>query len=131
MKVVWALAAVLGMAGAAGAQSLLGDSTRSPYDPPAPRVYKKHDPLRVVAGEAALSVEVADVRPNGTLVLQAVRRVRVNGREGTLKLTGEAAAGAVERGSVKAADLHNLHVVLEGPEGEPWVARLFKTGWPF
>ncbi len=125
----------LAMAGGAWAQSLLGDSDRSPYDPPPPRTYRKHDVLSLRGdrpkadggGGFAIAAEVADVRPNGTLVVQARKRRIVNGREEVFKLTGEVPAAAVKDGAARLEDVLNLSLVCEGPGGPgEWILR----AWP-
>lgn len=127
----------LAMAGGAWAQSLLGDSDRSPYDPPPPRVYRKHDvvflrgdrPKADGGGGFSIAAEVADVRPNGRLVVEARKRRIVNGREQVFKLTGEVPAAAVRDGAARLEDVLNLSWICEGPGGGPseWILR----AWPY
>jgi hypothetical protein len=125
----------MAMAGGAWAQSLLGDSDRSPYDPAPPRKYRKHDVLSLRGdrpkadggGGFAIAAEVADVRPNGTLVVQARKRRIVNGREEVFKLTGEVPAAAVKDGAARLEDVLNLSLVCEGLGGPgEWILR----AWP-
>jgi hypothetical protein len=144
MRSLAVLAALLGMGGSAWAQSLLGESGASPYDPPRRPVYRKHDFLKILVGRAepaktapaaarparraparavesladasfAVTVEVVDIRPNGTLVVQALKRRRVGGEEEVVKVSGEVAAASVSDGAVRLEDVNNLSVVYEGP----------------
>jgi flagellar basal body L-ring protein FlgH len=165
MRSLAVLAALLGMAGSAWAQSLLGESGASPYDPTRRPVYKKHDFLKVLvnrpeparaassarparraparAVEAladasfAVTVEVVDIRPNGTLVVQALKRRRVGGEEEVIKVTGEVVAASVADGAVHLEDVNNLSVVYEGPGKSAGLGALgFLNGllgrvWPF
>jgi hypothetical protein len=65
------------------------------------------------AAPIIVTAEVIDVRPNGTLVLQAIKRRTVDGTEETLKLTGEVAAASVTLNKAAAEHLANLSVVIE------------------
>lgn len=135
-KFGWAAGAWLAMAGGAWGQSLLGDSDRSPYDPPPPRAYRKHDVLFLKGerpkadggGGFSIAAEVADVRPNGTLVVQARKRRFVDGREEVFKLSGEVPAAAVRDGAARLEDVLNLSLVREGGARGPeeWILR----AWP-
>lgn len=136
MNVAAVAVALLLTSGVAWGQSLLGTSDRSPYDPPRRPAYKKHDHVRVVVSEKGetAALEVADVRPNGTLVLQGVRRRKVDGREETVRISGEAAASSVERGVVRMEDLEKLTVGVEGvatTASAGWLARVLGRLWPF
>ncbi len=154
---------LLSMAGGAWAQSLLGESDASPYDPPERPAFKRHDLLRIVVrkpapvqaeGAAArtrvrraaeppaevsftLAAEVVDVRPNGTLVVQAMKRRRVGGDEEVIRLTGEVAAAAVSDGSVNLEEMHNLSLAYDGPGRASHLGSVgFMSGllgrvWPF
>lgn len=62
-----------------------------------------------------LTAEVIDIRPNGTIVLQAVKRRKLNDEEETIRITGEAAPGAVVNGQVRSEHLANLSVAMTGP----------------
>ena len=163
MRTVAVFAALLGMAGAARAQSLL-EGGASPYDPPKRPALKRHDFLKILvrgpepapqarparrpsraarAVEAladasfAVTVEVADVRPNGTLVVQAIRRRRVGDEEEVVRVTGEVASAAVTDGSVRLEDVNSLSVSYEGPGRGVALGNLgFLSGllgrvWPF
>lgn len=122
-------------------QSLLQDDA-SPYDPPRKPSLKKHDHVKIefaapakAAADAkpkwdrelrqwirsdaketpatAVTAEVVDLRPNGTMVLLAVKRRTVNGVQETLRLTGEAAPGNVTAGKVSADHVLNLSVSID------------------
>jgi len=123
-------------------QSLLQDDA-SPYDPPKKPALKKHDHVTIefpappkaapeakprwdrelrqwvkfdgkeTAAAAAVTAEVVDVRPNGTMVLEAVRRRTVNGVQETMRLTGEVAPVNVTAGKVAADRVLNLSVAID------------------
>jgi hypothetical protein len=123
----------LAAAGSAWGQSLLDDKGGSPYDPPRAPVYRKHDRLRVKFPEAALPVEVADIRPNGVLVVQGIRRRRVNGLEETLRVTGEVTPRDVAAGEVELDRVANLSVAYDGGASRlpGWLLGVFgKVGSP-
>ena len=124
------------------AQTLLQDDA-SPYDPPKKPVLKKHDHVKIEFPSPAkapadakprwdkelrqwvrfdgresspaltVTAEVADLRPNGTMVLLAVKRRTVNGVQETLRLTGEVTSGNVIAGKVSADNVLNLSVVID------------------
>ena len=85
----------------------------------------------------SVTAEVIDVRPNGTLVVQAMKRRRVGGEEEVVRLTGEVASASVADGAVRLDDVHNLNVVYEGPGRGADVGKFgFLSGllgrvWPF
>ncbi|HYE99352.1 MAG TPA: flagellar basal body L-ring protein FlgH [Planctomycetota bacterium] len=125
------------------AQSLLDAGGGSLYDPPKPRAWARHDRLTLVVGGPAkpgaetttvlrLAAEVADVRPNGVLVVQALRRRILQGEVETLRLTGELAPGSVADGEAALERVANLQVAYEGTPGRTpeWLPRLF-DGWGF
>ena len=143
MRALVSAVVFLSAAGSAWAQSLLGENGGSPYDPPKAPVYRRHDRLKVrlpAAPEApaeagrrtadvrpadastVMTVEVADIRPNGVLVVQAVRRRRVNGAEEVLRLTGEVAPKDVAGGEVPLDHVANLSLAYDG-------AALRLPGW--
>ena len=122
-------------------QSLLQDDA-SPYDPPKRPALRKHDHVKIEfaapakpASEskprwdkelrqwirtdaketpaASVTAEVVDLRPNGTMVLLAVKRRTVNGAVETLRLTGEVAPGNVAAGKVSAEHVLNLSVSID------------------
>ncbi len=163
-RLLAAVAALLGMAGGAWAQSLLGEGGGSPYDPPRRPVYKKHDFIRITVREPeaakgaaesrparrpargaeapagasfAVTVEVVDVRPNGTLVVQAIKRRRLGGEEEVVRVTGEVAPSSIADGAARLEDVHNLSVSYEGPGRGARLGSLgFLSGllgrvWPF
>lgn len=164
MKVLGTLALLLAAASAAPAQSLLGDSGASPYDPPRRPAYQKHDHLQILVPERSrassapelkidrcsrremdldkwarfdrakdarkpsgadlagdpgvdlcsmIGAEVVDVRPNGVLVVQAIKRRRVNEDAELIRLTGEVAPEAVTLNVVHADRIVNLSVTYE------------------
>lgn len=140
MRSLIVLAALLAAGGSAWAQSLLGDDGASPYDPPRRPAYRRHDFLKILVNRAepakpspaaarparrtvesladasfAVTVEIVDIRPNGTLVVQALRRRQVGGEGEVVKVTGEVAAASVSGGAVRLEDVNNLSVVYEGP----------------
>jgi DNA-directed RNA polymerase subunit H (RpoH/RPB5) len=131
------LVALLAFAGAASAQSLLEGQDASPYDPPQKPEIRLHDPVRVEfsakEGTPAdtIGAEVADIRPNGTLVLRAIRSREADGEEKVTRLTGEVAPGAIQNGTVQADRVMNLHVSEEEPRKPGWLAWLLGKIWPF
>ena len=145
MKTVLA-GVLLGLAAAstASAQSLLGESGASPYDPPKRAPFKKRDHLQIQiqdpaadAPARALTAEVLDIRPNGVLVVQAILRRKVNGDDELIRLTGEVAPEAVVQNAVRSEKLMNLSVGYEGrgaagDAAKPGVVGwLFSKMWPF
>jgi hypothetical protein len=130
---VTVLMALLGMSGGAWAQSLLDQTSQGavsglgPYDPPRPLPFKKHDSIQVLVQERsrassvpeslptdltlAIAAEVADVRPNGTLVIQAIKRHKLNGNEGVIKLTAEVAPQWILGNKVGSDKLMNLNLL--------------------
>jgi hypothetical protein len=71
-----------------------------------------------------VTAEVVDIRPNGTLVLQAVKRRIVNGAEEVLRLTGEVAPANVTLNKASAESILNLAVVYDGPTSDRHGARV-------
>jgi flagellar L-ring protein precursor FlgH len=61
-----------------------------------------------------IMAEVIDVRPNGTLVVQAIKRRKVNADEETIKLTGEVAPTSVVGDKVPSDRVVNLAISYEG-----------------
>lgn len=209
MKLATILAAFLGMAGGAWAQSLLGENpTRSPIDPPQRPPYRKHDHVTVMVLERSralssaelktdrrsrwevsldefirfnrpstteaprlkaaalagdpgidmdarfrqdnngrttrqfdlavtITAEIVDVRPNGTLVIQAMKRRRVNSDDEVIRLTGEIASTAITNNMVRSDNIANLSLAYEGSgsvsdSGKPgWLGWLLSKLWPF
>ena len=130
-----ALSAVEGLliASPAAAQSLLGDAAGSPYDPPPARAWKKHDRLQIRFGAVGIAAEVADVRPNGVLVVEGVRRRGADGAFQTLRVTGELAPEAVVNGEAASDRVAKLCVSFDGSAawGLPsWLGRLFEGAAP-
>jgi len=87
------------------------------------------------AAGATITAEVADVRPNGALVLQAVKRRLVNKDEEIIRLTCEVAAENVVANKTSSSALVNLTMTYEGSgvEGAKpgWLGSLFSKLWPF
>jgi hypothetical protein len=124
------------------AQSLLQDDA-SPYDPPKKPALKKRDHVVIefvektakapeqkpkwdkelrqwVRFEAkdtastAITAEVVDIRPNGTVVLQATQRRVTNGAQTTMRLMGEASPANVTAANRISADhVLNLAVAID------------------
>jgi len=90
-------------------------------------------PAPAAEGSRTIAVEVADVRPNGVLVVQAVRRRRVNGVEETLRLAGEVSPRDVAAGEVALDRVANLSVAYDGGAARlpGWISGLFGKVWPF
>lgn len=61
-----------------------------------------------------ISAEVVDVRPNGVLVVQAIKRRKVNDDDELIRLTGEVSPDAVVENRVSSDKLVNLSVTYEG-----------------
>lgn len=87
------------------------------------------------AAAVTVTAEVIDIRPNGTLVLQAIKRRSVNGDVETLRLTGEATPASVTMNKVSSEGLANVSVSYEGPAGDGakpgLLGRIFDKLWPF
>jgi hypothetical protein len=123
------------------AQSLLQDDA-SPYDPPKKPALKKRDHvviefvekaakapeskpkwdkelrqwMRFEAKEAmptAITAEVVDIRPNGTVVLQATQRRVTSGVQTTMRLMGEASPANVTANRISADHVLNLAVAID------------------
>ena len=119
-------------------QSLIQDDA-SPYDPPKKPALKKRDHVviefverkekapeskpkwdkelrqwvRFEAKDAvstAVTAEVVDVRPNGTVVLQATQRRVTNGVQTTMRLMGEASPANVTANRISADHVANLTI---------------------
>lgn len=90
-------------------------------------------PAPGVEVSTALPVEVVDIRPNGVLVVQAIRRRRVNGVEETLRVTGEVSPKDVSGGEVPLDHVANLSVAYDGgPVRLPgWLMGVFGRIWTF
>lgn len=152
MKILRILLTLLAASSAAQAQSLLGDAGVSPNDPPSKPVLRKRDHLQIAfpengrvreeAGRNAwarfdsepartIAAEVVDIRPNGTLVVQAIRRRVRNGEEERLRLTGEVAPGAVRGNAVNAEHVVNLSVSVEGAGASSGLGGILGRLWPF
>lgn len=192
------LALVLALASAAEAQSLLGESNASPYDPPKRLPFKKHDHLQILVQERtralstaelrtdrrsrfevdldkwirfdrsgggtklepaalagdpgidvdsryrndnsgrtarqfdlvfAIAAEVVDIRPNGVLVVQAIKRRKVNDDEELIRLTGEISPEAVVANAVASERVVNLNVTYEGSGAVSDTSKPGVVGW--
>lgn len=62
-----------------------------------------------------VTAEVVDIRPNGTLVLQATQRRVQNGVGTTMRLTGEAAPANVAANKISADHVLNLSIAVSDP----------------
>lgn len=181
------------------AQSLLGETGQSPYDPPKRPAYKKHDHLQILVYEKtralsqaelrtdrrsemeldldkwfrfdgggkglpdlkgaglegnpgidldarfrrenrgrttrefdltfAISAEVVDVRPNGVLVVQAIKRRKVNDDEELIRLTGEVSPDAIVANGVKSDKVVNFSVTYEGSGAASDLTKPGVVGW--
>ncbi|HXX95094.1 MAG TPA: flagellar basal body L-ring protein FlgH [Planctomycetota bacterium] len=76
-----------------------------------------------------IMAEVIDVRPNGTLVVQAIKRRKVNADTESIKLTGEVAPQSIVGDKVSSDYLVNLTVVYEGDGSVSDVAKPGVLGW--
>ena len=154
---VLAFLVVAGLPAAAWAQSLLNGDSRSPLDPPERPAIEKRDHVRIkvleqdlgtfvrfrpVGGDAAvepgfsLTAEVIDVRPNGTLVIQAMKRRMLNGNEVTFRVTGEVSPRAIVDGCIRSDGIANLDLTCTesgatGESGSCWLGRMLSKLWPF
>lgn len=82
----------------------------------------------------AITAEVIDIRPNGVLVLQAMRRHKINEHDELLRLTGEVNPDAVVAGKVRLEALVRLSISCEGPADDArpgLLGRLLGRLWPF
>jgi hypothetical protein len=122
------------------AQSLLQDDA-SPYDPPKKPALKKRDHVVIEfiektkspetkpkwdkelrqwtrfeakdTASTAITAEVVDIRPNGTVVLQATQRRVTNGVQTTMRLMGEASPANVTANRISADHVLNLAVAID------------------
>ncbi len=85
----------------------------------------------------SITAEVIEIRPNGVLVLQAMKRRKINSDEEVIKLTGEITASAVANGAVRSDSIANLNITYDGSgavsdTAKPgWLAWLLAKLWPF
>lgn len=86
------------------------------------RQWLRFDGKETPAAALSLTAEVIDIRPNGTLVLQAIKRRTINGTEESLRLTGEVAPANVTMNKASSESVLNLSVVYEGPASTQWPA---------
>ena len=95
---------------------------------------------RVDGKEAAgtgltLTAEVVDLRPNGVVVLQAVKRRSVNKDDETVRLTCEVAADKISSRQTSSENLANFTMTYEGAAVEGakpgLLGWLFGKIWPF
>jgi hypothetical protein len=84
------------------------------------RQWVRFDNKEAAASAVTVTAEVVDIRPNGTLVLQAIKRRTVNNVEETMRLTGEVAPANVTTNTNKASSetILNLSVVYDGPASD-------------
>ncbi len=84
---------------------------------------------------STITAEVADVRPNGALVLQATKRRSVNNEMETVRLTCEVAAENVVGNRTSSSSVANLTMSYDGGgvEGAKpgLLGWLFGKIWPF
>ena len=154
---VLAFFVVAGLPAAAWAQSLLDGDSRSPIDPPERPAIEKHDHVRIKVLEQdlgtfvqfqpsgadaavkpgfSLMAEIIDVRPNGTLVIQAMGRRMLNGDEVAFRVTGEVSPQAIVDGCIRSDDIANLDLTSTesgstGESGSCWLGRMLSKLWPF
>ena len=101
------------------------DRTKAPARAEAPkprwdkelRQWVRFDGKEAAPASVVVTAEVIDIRPNGTLVLQAIKRRTLNGAEETLRLTGEAAPRNVNANKMSSEHVLNLSVSVDGPTG--------------
>lgn len=77
----------------------------------------------------AISAEVVDVRPNGVLVVQAIKRRKVNDDEELIRLTGEIAQDAIVGNKVTSDKVVNFTVTYEGSGAASDVTQPGVVGW--
>ena len=82
------------------------------------RQWVRFDSKDASTAGVTITAEVVDVRPNGTVVLQAIKRRTVNGVEEILKLTGEVSAANVTMNRTSSESILNLSVVYDGPTSD-------------
>ncbi len=84
-----------------------------------------------------ITAEVIDVRPNGTVVIQAIKRRRVNDDDELLRLSGEVAPTAIVNGRVRSDSIANLTIAYEGSGAASdvskpgWLGWILGKLWPF
>jgi flagellar L-ring protein precursor FlgH len=84
-----------------------------------------------------ITAEVIDVRPNGTLVVQAMKRHKINDDDETIKLTGEVSPNFIVGDHVRSDNMANLSITYEGTgavsdlTNPGWLGWLFGKFWPF
>jgi flagellar basal body L-ring protein FlgH len=95
----------------------------------------RFDGKEAPASALTVTAEVIDIRPNGTLVLQAIKRRMVNKDEETLRLTGEIAPAGVTMNKASSENLANLAISYEGPAADAarpgFLGWIFGKIWPF
>jgi flagellar basal body L-ring protein FlgH len=94
------------------------------------RQWVRSDAKDGAAPASTMTAEVVDLRPNGVVVLQAVKRRTVNKDEETVRLTCEVAAG-----KTSSENLANLTMTYDGAGvdgAKPgFLGWLFGKLWPF
>ena len=85
-----------------------------------------------------ITAEVIDVKPNGTLVLEARRSIQVDEEIKTLVLAGSCMIDTVtEEGVVQSSDLADLRVIVEhegalrNASSKGWVTKALDFLFPF
>ena len=76
-----------------------------------------------------IASEVVDVRPNGVLVLQAIKRRKVNDDEELIRLTGEVSPDAVILNKVRSDSVVNLNITYDGSGSVSDTAKPGFLGW--
>ena len=84
-----------------------------------------------------ITAEIVDIRPNGNLVLQAMKHRKINADTETIKLTGEVSSKQVFNGQIRSEQVANLNVTYEasgtvGDTSKPgWLSWILNKLWPF
>lgn len=84
-----------------------------------------------------VSAEIVDVRPNGTLVIEAKKERTVNEETENIKLTGEVSPSSVVNDTVRSENVANLSLSyvgtgsVGGAEKPGFLGRLVGWLWPF
>ena len=99
------------------------------------RQWVRSDAKDGAAPASTMTAEVVDLRPNGVVVLQAVKRRTVNKDEETVRLTCEVAADKIVSRQTSSENLANLTMTYDGAGvdgAKPgFLGWLFGKLWPF
>jgi hypothetical protein len=99
------------------------------------REWVRFDGKEAAASGMTLTAEVVDLRPNGVVVLQAVKRRSVNKDDETVRLTCEVAADKISSRQTSSENLANLTMTYDGASvdgAKPGLLGwLFGKIWPF